>query len=272
MSKTVLITGSSTGIGRSTAMHFQSQGWNVIATMRTPEKERELQRLDRVLVTRLDVTDQDSINAAVQAGLDTFGSIDVLVNNAGYGAYGPLEATPMEKIRVQFETNVIGLMSVTQAVLPHMRQQASGTIINISSIGGKMAFPLGSLYHGTKYAVEGLTEALFYELDAIGVKAKLVEPGAIKTDFGGRSFNFNNDESMTEYQPIVQALMTNLAERMTEQASEPQVVADVIYTAATDGSKTLRYTAGDDAAMFMDQRKKQDDESLMSGVRQFLGM
>ena len=140
MSQTVLITGASTGIGRSTAMYFQEKGWNVIATMRTPEKEEELQKLTNVLVAKLDVTDLDSIDKAIQAGIEKFGRIDALVNNAGYGAYGPLEAFPRENIVRQFNTNVIGLLDVTRAILPHFRKNRNGIIVNISSIGGKMTF------------------------------------------------------------------------------------------------------------------------------------
>ncbi|MEO1522144.1 MAG: SDR family oxidoreductase, partial [Cyanobacteria bacterium J06633_2] len=190
MGKTILITGSSSGIGKATAKYFQERGWNVIATMRSPEKEAELTQLDNILVTRLDVQDSASIMTAVEAGIARFGKIDVLLNNAGYGAYGLLEATPVEKIKRQFEVNVIGLLETTQAILPHFRANRDGMIINISSIGGKMTFPLGTLYHGSKFAVEGLSEALSFEMEAIGVKVKVVEPGMIRTDFGGRSFDF----------------------------------------------------------------------------------
>ena len=168
MTKTILITGSSSGIGKATARYFHRQGWNVVATMRRPENETELGTLEQVLVTRLDVQDSASIAAAVSAGLERFGQIDVLLNNAGYGAYGVLEATPMEKIRRQFDVNVLGLLNTTKAVLPHLRANGRGTVVNISSIGGKVTFPLGTLYHGTKFAVEGLSEALQYELAAIG--------------------------------------------------------------------------------------------------------
>jgi NAD(P)-dependent dehydrogenase (short-subunit alcohol dehydrogenase family) len=174
MNKTVLITGASSGIGKATAKRFQSAGWNVVATMRSPEDERELNNLDRVLVTRLDVLDLPSIQLAVQEGLARFGKLDVLLNNAGYGAYGPLEVTPMEKIRRQFDVNVTGLLATTQAVLPYFRVQRSGTIINISSIGGRITFPLGTLYHGTKFAVEGLSESLHFELLPLGIRVKLV--------------------------------------------------------------------------------------------------
>lgn len=261
--KTILITGASSGIGRTAAKLFQQKGWNVIATMRKPEEDKELNKLGSTLVTRLDVTDSDSIDLAVEAGIARFGTIEVLLNNAGFGAYGPLEATPIEKIKRQFDTNVIGVLQTTKALLPHFRSNRSGTIINISSIGGKVAFPLGALYHGTKFAVEGLSEALSYEMAAIGVKVKLVEPGGVKTDFGGRSFNFNNDDSLAEYQEIVGKTMAGFV-TFNEKGSDPMVVAEVIYTAATDGKDQLRYIAGEDAKGVLTNRRSADDASFMN--------
>ena len=266
MGKTILITGASSGIGKATAKHFHGKGWNVVATMRSPSKEEELTKLDDLLVTRLDVTDTASIEGAVDAGLSRFGSIDVLVNNAGYAAYGPLEAFPMDRIRRQFDTNVIGLLEVTKAVLPHFRVQKSGTVVNISSVGGKMTFPLGTLYHGTKFAVEGLSEALHYELEPLGVKMKLVEPGMTATDFGGRSFDFVNEEALVEYQPTVHKLMHGFR-AFAAKASPPEVVAEVIWTAVADGTATLRYTAGEDAREYMANRKALDDETFIGGLK-----
>jgi NADP-dependent 3-hydroxy acid dehydrogenase YdfG len=262
-SKTILITGASTGIGKATALYFQQQGWNVIATMRDPEHGKELQALDQVLVTALDVTNSDSIQQAVKIGLERFQSVDVLVNNAGFGAYGPLEATSMETVRRQFDTNVIGLLETTKAVLPHFRAQHSGVIVNISSIGGKVTFPLGTLYHGTKFAVEGISESLSYEMRAIGVKVKIVEPGAIKTDFATRSFAFSNDESLTEYQKTVKDVISWAPQQLANGA-DPLVVAEVIYKAATDGSDQLRYPAGSDARPILEKRRGQDDHTFMA--------
>ncbi len=273
MSRTILITGASSGIGKETAKLFASRGWNVVATTRAPAKEEELVEIENVLVTRLDVTDPETINAALSAAIAKFGKIDVLLNNAGYGAYGPLEAFPMDRIRRQFDTNVIGLLETTKAVLPHMRSQGSGTIVNISSIGGQMTFPLGALYHGTKFAVEGISEALHYELEAAGIKIKIVEPGMIATDFGGRSFDFVNDEAMTEYQPVVQALFGAWGStEMAARASQPIVVAEVIYQAVTDGTATLRYRAGADAVELLDNRKALDDASFIGGLKAQLGL
>ena len=266
MTKTILITGASSGIGKATARKFHASGWNVIATMRSPEKETELSTLDNVLVTRLDVTDQLSIDQAVADGVARFGTIDVLLNNAGYGAYGPLEAFSMENIRRQFDTNVIGLLAVTKAVLPHFRRQQDGIVINVSSVGGKITFPLGTLYHGTKFAVEGLSEALHFELDPLGIKVKLIEPGIIETDFAGRSFDFANDESLTEYQGTVQKVMAGFANALNS-GSPASLVADVIWTAATDGSDVIRYAAGEDANLWLSNRKALDDATFIDQLK-----
>jgi NADP-dependent 3-hydroxy acid dehydrogenase YdfG len=248
MRKTILITGASTGIGKDTAKFFQKKGWNVVATMRNPEMETELTGLENVIVSKLDVLDLDSINQAITYGIEKFERIDVVLNNAGYGAYGPLESFPREKILRQFNTNVIGLLDVTRAILPHFRENKNGIIMNVSSMGGKMTFPLGSLYHGTKFAVEGISESLRYEVEQFGGTVKIIEPGSIATDFAGRSFDFNNDEKLTAYQNIVTKIMTAFPE-MLKKSSSTNVVTKVIFEAATDGTKRLRYMAGKDAKL-----------------------
>jgi len=269
--KTILITGASSGIGKETAKLFQSKGWKVIATMRNPENESELKQLENVLVAKLDVLDLDSIQNAFIEGVQKFGSIDVLLNNAGYGAYGPLEAFSRDHVLRQFNTNVIGLLDVTRTVLPHFRQNKKGMIINISSIGGKMTFPMGSLYHGTKFAVEGISESLSYEVAQFGGQVKIVEPGMIATDFSGRSLVFNNDENMTEYQNLVNSLMAAMP-TMAENASPASVVAEVIFKAATDGTDQLRYTAGEDAKMLMANRQQYDDATFIGGIKSQFGL
>lgn len=266
MTKVVLITGASSGIGKVTAQRFQRDGWNVVATMRTPSDGANLELLDRVQILRLDVTDQASIEEAVSATIARHGAIDVLVNNAGYGAYGPLEAFDDARIRKQFDTNVFGMLAVTRTVLPYMRRRGSGMVINVSSIGGNMTFPLGTLYHGSKFAIEGLSEALHYELESIGIRVKVIEPGIVRTDFGGRSLDFANDPSLTEYQPIVGKFMGAMAE-MSSQAVEPSVIAEVVLTAATDGAPTLRYPAGPDAETMLANRKRLDDATFIGGIK-----
>jgi len=267
--KTVFITGASTGIGRTTAELFQKHGWQVVAAMRKPEAGKALAELDRVLVARLDVTDAASIKAAVAAAINRFGAIDVLVNNAGYGAYGILEATSIESMRRQFETNVIGLLAVTKALVPGFRLRGSGVIVNISSLAGRLTLPLGALYCGSKFAVEGISEALRYEMRAIGVRVKVVEPGFIKTNFA-QAVDFSNDPSLAEYQNLVSKLW-EFAEPMRAIAPEANVAAEVIYAAATDGSDQLRYPAGEDARQMLAQRNTMADTEFFEKMHALFG-
>ena len=269
MTKTIFITGASRGIGRATAHYFHERGWNVVATMRSPDNAGELADMDRVLVASLDVLDPDSIRQARDQALERFGRIDVLLNNAGYGAYGPLEAFSMERIERQFATNVLGLLAVTKAFLPDFRKNKDGVIVNISSIGGQMTFPLGTLYHGTKFAVEGLSEALHYELEAFGVRVKIVEPGMIKTDFGGRSFDFCNDESLAEYQGTVQKLFAHWG-KVGSNPSDPSVVAEVIWEAVNETGDRLRFRAGPDAHALLKRRKAEDDATFVGDIKELM--
>ncbi len=267
--KTLFITGASSGIGEATARYFQAKGWNVVATMRNPANGAELGHLDNVHIAQLDVTDAASISAAVADGVERFGKIDVLLNNAGYGAYGALEAFSMERVRRQFDTNVIGLLEVTKAVLPHMRKNKTGTIINISSIGGQITFPLGTLYHGTKFAVEGLSEALHYELEPLGIQVRIVEPGMIKTNFGGSSFDFAVDDTLPEYLPTVE-VMGKLFGQLAANSAEPEVVAEVIWQAANEDSNRLRFRAGADAEQLLSERKQKEDADFIAGIKQLM--
>ena len=192
---------------------------------------------------QLDVTSEDSIAAGIDETLRRFGGIDVVVNNAGYGLVGPFEASNAEQVRRQFETNVFGLMSVTRAVLPHMRERRAGVIVNVASIGGRVTFPLYSLYNGTKWAVEGFSEGLQFELEPFGIRVKIVEPGAIKTEFYGRSMDVIHKAGLTVYDAFVARVMGNM-QRLGENGAPAELVADVIFRAATDGSRRLRYQAG----------------------------
>ena len=272
MPSTVLITGASSGIGKATAHHFASKGWNVVATMRSPEDGADL-TAGNVLVTRLDLLDPQSIETSVGDAIDRFGSIDVLVNNAGYGAYGPLEATSMDVLRRQFDVNFFGLVELTKAVLPGMRTRRGGTIVNVSSVGGRFAFPFGSLYHGSKWAVEGLSEALHFEVRLFGGRVKIVEPGGVKTDFAGRSFVFTNDGALSEYQPLVQAFVEATSTMDTSTHQQPEDVADVIWQAATDGSDQLRYVSGEGAKATLGSRYSlEQDEAFVAGMRATYGL
>jgi NAD(P)-dependent dehydrogenase (short-subunit alcohol dehydrogenase family) len=271
MTQTVLITGTSSGLGRATAALFHDRNWNVVATMRAPERDAAFAPSERMLVSRLDVQDAGSIRSAVDAGLARFGSIDALVNNAGYGAYGPLEATPMEAIRRQFDVNVLGPLATIQAVLPHFRRNGGGTIVNVSSVGGRIAFPLGTLYHGSKFAVEGFSEALRYELMPLGIRVKLVEPGGIRTDFGGRSLDFSNDPTLVEYQSLVHNVL-NVMGPMMANGSSPEAIAEIVYDAATDGTDRLRYEGGADAIGMLANRRAVDDAGFLADMQAMFGI
>lgn len=247
--KTVFITGASSGIGLETALTFFEQGWNVIATMRNPEKRRTpLHEKGLPDLLHLDVTDGASIQAAVQAALDRHGRIDALVNNAGYALYGPFEATTRAQVRRQFDTNILGLIEVTRAILPVFRRQKSGVLINVASMGGRFGFPLYSVYNSTKWAVEGFTEALQYELKGLNIRVKIIEPGFIRTDFYERSLDPVDTAAYAgEYSGILKRARNYQGEEFLRTAAEPASVARVIYRAATDGSRRVRYIAGRDA-------------------------
>ncbi|AIQ23746.1 SDR family oxidoreductase [Paenibacillus sp. FSL H7-0737] len=268
--KTIFITGASSGIGRTTAKHFAERGWNVVATMRSPEQESELITLDNVLVLQLDVEKSDTIQPALAEAIKRFGKIDVLLNNAGYGTMGLIEVATDEQIRRQFEVNVFGLISMTKAILPHFRSNQDGLLINISSMGGKVTFPTMSLYHSTKFAVEGFSESVSYELASQNIKVKLIEPGAIQTDFGGRSMEFFFNDTLTDYKPFTTAFLGKLGEmeKQPTYASPPEIVAETIYQAATDGTSQFRYIVGEDAKMLIHMKENTDDAEYLTNIAQ----
>ena len=269
MAQTLFITGASTGIGKVTALHFRKQGWNVAATLRNSAADTELAAAG-VHTFKLDVTDTATIQPALDAALKAFGRIDVLVNNAGYGTFGPFEAATNEQIERQYATNVTGLMFVTRAFLPHFRANKAGVIINISSVGGVATFPFYSLYHGTKWAVEGFSESLNYELNPLGITVKLVEPGAIATDFGSRSLDVLKQDGLTDYDPLLNRFMETWAKGRVRSA--PELVAEGIWQAATDGTSQLRYIAGDDAKAIIEGRAQMSQADYYAMVRQRLGV
>jgi NAD(P)-dependent dehydrogenase (short-subunit alcohol dehydrogenase family) len=248
--KTVLITGTSSGIGKATVKYFSENGWNVAATMRTPSKETELGKLPNVKLYQLDVTDDASIQAAINGAIKDFGGIDAIVNNAGYGAVGIFEKATKEQIQKQFDTNVFGVMNVTRQILPYFRNKKSGTIINVTSMGGRITFPIYSVYHGTKWAVEGWAEALNFELRPFNIQVKNVEPGAIKTDFYERSMDLFKKDGLTDYDNYEQVAYKN-SQAAGETAPGPEVVAKTIFKAATDGSSKLRYPASVQTSMLL---------------------
>ena len=267
ISMVILITGSSSGIGKATAKLFQTKGWQVIATMRSPEKETELNLLPNIELVKLDVTDQRQIQEVMTKAIKKYKHIDVIVNNAGYGLIGPFEAATSEEIQKQYDTNVFGLMHVCQAILPHFREQKQGTIINVSSMGGRISLPFYSLYMSTKWAVEGFSESLQFELNAFGIRVKLIEPGAIATDFFGRSLITTDTTKIPAYRTLFEQANANMH---TTQGSKAELVAQIIYKAATDKTTRLRYPVGKDARVLLFFKRFLPDKVWLYIVRNII--
>jgi NAD(P)-dependent dehydrogenase (short-subunit alcohol dehydrogenase family) len=268
---TILITGASSGFGKEAARHFARAGWNVVATMRTPDPAA-LGATDaaRVLVTRLDVADSASIDAAVAAGIAAFGHIDVVLNNAGYGLFGIFEATARSAIEQQFATNVFGVMDVCRAILPHFRSRKAGTIINVSSGAGVIGFPMASLYSASKFALEGFSEALSHELDGLGIRVKIIEPGgAPQTGFMARAGAEGAAAApIDDYAPF--AGRTGALDAGMGAAADPDAVAKVvaaIFAAATDGLDQLRYTPTSDILPLLDARRSASEAQYRTLTR-----
>lgn len=264
MMKTVLITGASTGFGEAVARHFSQAGWNVIATMRNPAAASpELLASKGVAVTRLDVQDQKSIDDAIAWGIAKFGQIDVVVNNAGYGLFGVFEGIQRDAIQSQFDVNVFGAMDVVRAILPHFRAARAGTIVNVSSGAGAIGFPMASVYSASKFALEGWSEGLSYELGSLGIKVKIVEPGgAMKTNFmarvGGES---GSQQQIQDYLPFlghIGQMYAGMGSNADADAVEKVVTS--IFTAATDGTDQLRYAPTNDIQPILNARRSSSEQ------------
>ena len=251
MAGTIFITGSSTGLGRATAQLFAERGWNVIATMRHPEKESALASTPGITLLPLDVTDRAQIESAARRALE-LGGVDVLFNNAGYGLAGPLEGTSDEQLTREIDTNLLGVIRTTQAFLPHFREKRSGLIITTTSIGGLVTYPFNSVYHATKWALEGWSESLAFELEPFGVQIKTVSPGGIKTDFVSRSLVLASHPAYDALVQKVMAVFMNPARTATQSTAAQ--IAETVYEAATDGTDQIRYLAGADAKATFAQR------------------
>jgi NAD(P)-dependent dehydrogenase (short-subunit alcohol dehydrogenase family) len=244
----VLITGASSGIGRATAVHFARKGWRVLASMRRPERAADLREEARaagwtVTTPELDVTSDDSVARAVGEALrDTGGRLDVLVNNAGYYGYGALEETTPDELRAQLETNVVGVHRVTRAVLPAMRARRSGAIVTIGSVSGRVALPMVGPYHASKWALEGMIEALRYELIPFGIRVTLVEPGTYRTELHVKEILARDGaRADSPYAPLLAAYQRQSAGL---RRAEVGPLVDVIYRAATFPHPKLRWPVG----------------------------
>lgn len=243
MSNVVLITGCSTGIGRDLTMHLSQAGYQVVGTARNMES---LEDLPSALKLPLDVTQADSIHAAVAQTLERFGQINVLVNNAGYALPGALEEIPVEQVQQMFDVNVFGVLRMIRAVTPHMRKQRAGRIINISSIAGKLSTPVNGAYSATKFAVEALSDALRVELEPFGIQVIVVEPGSIKTQFDQTAHTHAREilsNSTSPYRPLYR-LSDQFAASMRHREIGPEIVSEVIQEAIETSRPKARYHAG----------------------------
>jgi NAD(P)-dependent dehydrogenase (short-subunit alcohol dehydrogenase family) len=266
---TVLITGASSGFGLSSAQLFAARGWNVVATMRDPAAGAALAG-PGVLVERLDVQDRASITAAIDAGIARFGAIDAVINNAGFGLFGVFESTPRAKIQEQFDVNVFGAMDVTRAILPHFRARRAGTIVNVSSGAGVFGLPMISLYNASKFALEGFSESLSYELRALGIAVRIVEPGGVlETGFGRRSAQeaTSGDAPPDAYAGFMAHSLKVFEGLRATRVSTSQQVAEVIFQATTDTGPRLRYVATQDILPLVTARRETSEERYMALMR-----
>ena len=268
-----LVTGSSSGIGFETSLRFAQNGIYTYASMRNLRKSDEMLGYARkddlpLKILRLDVTDEESISEAIDKIISEKGRIDIVVNNAGYSLLGPLEQLHINEIKEEFETNFFGIIKLIQSVLPIMRKQGYGRIINISSLAGRIGFPLSSAYVSSKFALEGLVESLRYEVQPYGILVSLIEPGVTKTNFVNNmklgknvitSSNSGNDDS--PYVEIIQKRISAFKPRF-EKGSSTSEVADIVLQAVTSDNPKARYLVGEDALKMMEKRRNTTDEEF----------
>lgn len=268
-----VVTGSSSGIGLATALELARKGYFTYATVRNPARAGALAEAAKglsIAIVQLDVTDDYSVRRAVEQILKEKGRIDLLVNNAGYGLGGALEDSSMEEIKNQYETNVFGLIRTTQAVLPAMRKRRSGTIVNISSAAGRIGYPGASVYVSSKHSIEGLSEAMAYELEPFGIRVVLVEPGVIKTNFGaGMIFAKKAQDPNSPYSQMMQRMGGNW-QYMMENGSSAELVAKVVLDAIESKDGTLRYLAGKDVEGWIQSRNSMPEAEFFKRMKQNL--
>jgi NAD(P)-dependent dehydrogenase (short-subunit alcohol dehydrogenase family) len=263
--KTIFITGASSGLGKATAKLFSAKGWNVIATMRTPAKEKELRSLSNISVVELDISNPKQIHEVVK-GVTSNRSVDIVLNNAGYALTGPLEASSDEQVMTQINTNELGAILVTKAFIPHFRERKSGMFLTTTSIGGLVSFPLNAVYHATKWALEGFAESLAFELKPFNISVKTISPGGIKSHFMGNAQMVEDKNYAESFQKMLAMFGDALP------GSKPKQIAEIVYEAATDGREQLRYVAGADAVATY-QRRVDVGSEMFHGelMKKFLG-
>jgi len=260
-----LITGCSTGIGRATAVELTKRGHEVVATARRPET---IEDLDVAQTLALDVTD----DASVAAALGSAGEVDVLVNNAGFGLHGPVEAVPLDEVKRLFETNVHGAVRMIQAVLPQMRERGRGVVVNVSSIAGRVTAPLGAFYSASKYALEAISEGLHYEVGHFGIRVRIVEPGGFETRFGDNRRVLGVDGPPYDELDEQWAQASAKLQDPNAEPPGPEVVAQTIADAVESDEAKLRWPVGADAEMVLGVRAQTDDETFEATMREVLDL
>jgi NAD(P)-dependent dehydrogenase (short-subunit alcohol dehydrogenase family) len=267
--KTIFITGTSSGLGKAAVELFHNKGWKVIATMRDISKAKDFEQLPNVTVLPLDITKPEQITQTAHAAI-ALGEIDVVLNNAAYGAVGPIESVTDEQLLKQIDTNLLGAIRVTQAFIPHFREKNSGTFINITSVASLVTFPFDSVYHAVKWGLHGWSEGLSYELALFGIRVKTVAPGYIRTEFGANMELTTSpfyQQQLDHYLKVVNSMMDPAT-----SGSTAEEVADVIYEAATDEKDQIHYTAGTDCKAMQDRRQEIGAEAAIREMgSMFLG-
>ena len=269
-----VVTGSSSGIGFETSLMLARNGFQTYATMRNPKKGENIKSIATkenlpIHIEQLDVTDNKSVTNAIQAIVSKADKIDVLVNNAGYALTGAFEDLAIEEIKAQYETNLFGLIRITQTVLPIMRKQKSGTIVNISSGAGRVGFPGFSAYVSTKFAVEGLSESMAYELEPFGIKVILIEPGVIRTNaFKNVVIAKKSQNPNSPYSQIMQKMSASFEHMLENASSSPDLVAKVVLQAVTSENPSLRYLAGKDVETWIEAKRNMSDDEFYNMIKQ----
>ena len=273
MSKTALVTGASSGIGEETARTLHKLGYTVYAAARRTDRLKQLTAVGIHALT-MDVTDDESMSSGIEQIIAETGRIDVLVNNAGYGSYGAIEDVSLDEARRQFEVNVFGLGRLTQLVLPHMRAQRSGTIINISSMGGRLTTPLGGWYHATKYAVEALSDALRMETAPFGIDVVVIEPGGIRTEWSGIAADHLEETAEgSAYASQIKAVANSMrSESTNKRQSPPSVIADTVEKIVTARKPRTRYVVGFAAKPLVTLRRILPDRAFDRVISAALGV
>jgi NAD(P)-dependent dehydrogenase (short-subunit alcohol dehydrogenase family) len=271
--KVAVVTGSSSGIGLETSLVLARNNFHTYATMRSPERGTKMRAIQSgenlpIEIIQLDVASDKSVTNAIESIVSKSGKIDVLVNNAGYGLVGAFEELDIDEIKQQYETNFFGVIRVTQAVIPIMKEQKSGIIVNISSGAGRFGYPGGSAYVSTKFALEGLSESMAYELDPFGIKVALVEPGFVRTNFSNVIAK-KSQKPNSEYSKMME-IMSGRIDEMRRKSSSPELVANIVLEAVTSKNPNLRYLAGKDVEQWIEQKKKLSDKEFFNMIKQSL--